>query len=222
MSNKTIIAAAVVAALSTGMLATVTTPAFAADDQAKSTTTQTQKDSAEQDLIKVSEDALMTMRNIRGARLSIFNGSPDKAQVFADAAATRVAATLADADKYALDVKKSVKDGDEYVPFNASLAVTETMVPSAEKMKHIAKANEHLHKGETKKALEVLKLGDVNVALTTELVPLKSAKVHIEDAAKLIGEGKYYEANLALKAVEDSIVIDTFDIDAIPKVKTHS
>ena len=94
---------------STGMLATVTTPAFAADDQAKSAATQTQQDSAEQDLIKVSEDALMTMRNIRGARLSIFNGSPDKAQVFADAAATRVAATLADADKYALDVKKSVR-----------------------------------------------------------------------------------------------------------------
>ena len=87
---------------------------------------------------------------------------------------------------------------------------------TAEKIKHITKVNEHLHKGEKKEAIEVLKLGEVDVTMEAELIPVKFAKQHIDDAAKLIGEGKYYEANLALKSVEDAIVVETFAIDAIP------
>jgi len=219
MNKKSIMAAAVAAALATGMVTSAMSPVFAADTQAKAAEANGEQNASDQDLIKVSEDALTTMRNVHGARLAIFNGSPDKAQTYVDAAASRVAATMKDVDKYALDLKKPVKGDDEYVPFNASLAVAETMVPNEEKMKSIAKANEHLHKGETKKAIEVLKLGEIDVALTADLVPLKLAKAHIDDATKLIGEGKYYEANLALKAVEDAVVIERFAIDAVPQVK---
>lgn len=222
MSKKTILAAAVVAAISTGMIGSAMTQAFAADAQPKAEQESAAKKAAEEDLIKVSEDAAMTMRNLRGARLAIFNGTPEKAQAYADAAATRAEAALKDVDKYALDVKKPVKEGDAYVPFNASLAVAEGFVPTGAKMQHIAKANEHLHKGEAKKAMEVLKLGEIDVSLSTELVPLKFAKSHVDDAAKLIGEGKYYEANLALKAVDDAVVIETFSVDALPKAKSGS
>lgn len=222
MNKKSIMAAAVVAALSTGVVTSALHPVFAADTQAKAAETQAEQKTAEQDLIKVSEDALATMRNVHGARLAIFNGSPDKAQTYADAAEARVAAAMKDVDQYALDVKKPVKDDEEFVPFNASLAVAETVVPDEAKMKTIAQANEHLHKGETKKAIEVLKLGEIDVALTTELVPLKLAKAHIDDASKLIGEGKYYEANLALKAVEDAVLIETYAIDEVPPLKGKS
>ncbi len=222
MSKKTMLAAAVVAAMSTAMIGSTMTQAFAADAQPRAEQEAIAKKTAENDLIKVSEDAAMTVRNLRGARLAIFNGTPDKAQVFADAAAKRVEAALKDVDDYALDIKKPVQDGDKYVPFSAGLAVAEGFVPSEAKMEHIARANEHLHKGERKKAIEALKLGEIDVALTTELVPLKLAKSHIDDATKLIGEGKYYEANLALKAVDDAVVIETFSVDALPKTKSHS
>lgn len=43
-----------------------------------------------------------------------------------------------------------------------------------------------------------------------------------DDATKMIGEGKYYEANLALKAAEDSVVIETYAIDAVPQRKGKS
>ena len=36
------------------------------------------------------------------------------------------------------------------------------------------------------------------------------------DAVKLMGEKKYYEANLALKAVEDSIIVERYDVDGVP------
>lgn len=222
MNKKSLLATAVVATLSTGMVTSAMSPVFAAEGQAKDAATQKQQQAEEQDFIKVSEDALMTMHSVRGARLALFNGMPDKARDFTDNAATRLAATMKDADKYALDIKASAKDGDDYVPFDANLAVAETVVASEEKRKVIAKANEHLHKGETKKAVEVLKLGAIDVGLTTHLIPLKVAKAHIADAAKLIGEHRYYEANIALKAVEDAVVTESFEIDSVPALKATS
>jgi hypothetical protein len=242
MTKKRILTSAIAAILSTGLIASGMTSVFAADDppasteapakgQATSETPAPEKsageapasekaanEAAEKELVKVSEDALMSMRNLHSARLAIFNGQPERAQTFVDAAVTRIAATAQDAEKYALETK-AAKTDDRYVPFNATLAVMDILEPSEAKAKHIAKANEHLHKGEKKEAIEVLKQGEIDVAITASLVPIKLAKAHIDQAAKLVGEGKYYEANLALKAVDDAVVVETFAIDAIPKAK---
>jgi hypothetical protein len=225
MTKKRLLAAAIAATLSTGMIAAGTTSVFGADDPPASTAAsakdQTTNKAEEKDFMKVSEDALMSMRNLHSARLAIFNGLPERAQTFADAAETRIGMTVKDADKYALDTK-APKEDDSYVPFDASLTVMDTFKPTAENAKHIAKANEHLHKGEKKEALDALKSGEIDVAVTTSMVPVQFAKEHIDEAAKLIGEGKYYEANLALKAVDDAVVIDTFAIDAVPKTKAQA
>jgi hypothetical protein len=223
MRKTRLLAATVAAALSTGLLASGTSPLLAADAKPKATDAPALEQAADaktqEDLIKVSEDALSSIRDLHGARLAIFHGQPERAQTYVDAAATRIAATVKEEDEYALDIKAEKAD-DRYVPFDASLMVTDTYVPSEENAKHVTKANEHLKKGETKKAIEALKLGNIDVAVATSLFPVNFAKEHIDEAAKLIAEGKYYEANLALKAVDDSIVTDTFAIDAVPKANT--
>ena len=184
MIKKKLTTAALLAVITTGLAATALTPVIAAElqHQAAEKTTEQKKD--DQDFIKVSDDALMTMRNVGGARLAIFNGTPDKAQLYADAAVTRVDATLKDADKY----------GDKYVPFNTDLTVAETFKPNKENLEHISSANKHMQKGETGKAIQTLKVNGIDVALTTEMIPIQAARTHILDAAKLIGDGKYYEA----------------------------
>jgi YfdX protein len=222
MIKKKLTTTALLAVISTGLAATALTPVDAAELQQPAAENTAEQKQADQDFIKVSEDAQMTMRNVGGARLAIFNGSPDKAQIYADAAVTRAASALKDADKYALDIKASKKDGQKYVPFNAGLTVAETLKPSKEKLEHITRANMHLHKGETRKAIETLKVAGIDVALNTELLPIQTARTHIVDAAKLIGEGKYYEANLALKAVEDSVVTEVFNTDSIPQTRAKS
>ena len=222
MTKKSLTTAALLAVITTGLVATAFTPVIAAELQEKAAEKNMDKTKAGQDFIKVSEDALMTMRNVGGARLALFNGSPDKAQTYADAAVTRATATLKDADKYAVDIKESKKDGQKYVPFNTGVTVAETLEPGNEKHKHIAMANRHVHKGKTSKDKETLKVDGINVALTTELIPIQTAKTQIEDAARLIGEGKYYEANLALKAVEDSVVTEILDTNALQKNKAQS
>ncbi|AGA92216.1 reverse gyrase [Thioflavicoccus mobilis 8321] len=193
--------------------ASVKAPASAAEPAAE-------KKSAE-DLIKVCDDALLTMRYVTSARLAIFNGLPEKARTFADAARARADAAVKDADAYVLDAKEP-KAEDMYVPFDAGLVVAEDFTVTPEKMKHITKANKHLHKGETQAALDALKQGAVDVAVTTKLIPVKFAQVHVDDATKLLEEGKYYEANLALKAVEDAMVIESYKIGDVPQRKAKS
>jgi hypothetical protein len=226
--KKKLLAATLAAALSTGMIVSGMTPVYAAGTAAPATTEVTAKDkAAEKEFIKVSEETLKSMRNLNGARLAIFNGQPNRAKTYVDGAKTSIAAAVTDADKYALEVhpehvKKEHQENmkkDRYVPFDAALTVANEFVPTKEKAAHIAKANEHLKNGEKKKAMEELKLGEIDVAVSASMVPVEFAKAHIDDAAKLIGEHKYYEANLALKAVDDAVVVETYAVDAVPAPK---
>jgi hypothetical protein len=223
MKKKALLPAAIAAAVSTGFITTGVMGAMAANTQTQEisakTAEQTASKAAEKDLVKVSNDAMMVMRSLRGARFAIFDGQPDEARKDVDAAVTEIANTVRDADKFAVDTKAPARKNDTYVPYDAALTVADTFVPTAESKQHIAKANEHLHKGEKKQALEALKLGKVDLAFTTWLIPVKFAQHHINDAAKLISDGKYYEANLALKAVGDAVVIETLGVDEVPKTK---
>jgi hypothetical protein len=222
MIKKQLLTVAIAAALAAGMIASGPNLVFAAEDSPATTEAptkdQVKNKAAEKDFVKVSDDALISMRDLHSARLAIFSGQPEQARTFVDAAVTRIEDAVQNADQYALDTK-APKAGDSYVPFNANLTVLSTFEPTAEKAKHIAKANEHLHKGNKKEAIEALKLADMDVAITTSLVPVKFAKDHIEQAAKLVGERKYYEANLALKAVDDAVIVETHAIDSVPKTK---
>jgi hypothetical protein len=224
--KKQLLAATVATVLSAGFIASSTTPAFAASDP--EVVAQDNEQVADQDLVRVSEDALISMRDLHKARLAIFNGQPLEARTFVDAAMSRVDAAAGEAEKYALDIKAPKQD-DQYIPFDASLTVLDTFEPAdgnsgskasaneRTKARHIASANKHLKNGQQKEALETLKLGDVDVAVSAGLVPVKFAREHINMAADLIGQGKYYEANLALKAVDDATIVETYAIDAIPK-----
>ena len=222
MIKKQLLASVIAATLSTGMIASVTTSVFAADDQPATTGTsvkdQTMNKQEDKDFVKISEDALTSMHDVNGARLAIFNGQPEKALTYVDAAVTRIGVAVKDADKYALDAKEPKTD-DSYVPFDANLTVLKDFEPTASNKEQIAKANAHLHKGEKQAAIEDLKLAQIDVAVTTRMIPVKFVKEQIGQAAKLVADHKYYEANLALKAVDDAVVIETYAIDSVPKPK---
>ena len=48
-------------------------------------------------------------------------------------------------------------------------------------------------------------------------MPLASTAKHLDQAIKLMNDHKYYEANLALKAVSDSITTDSVTLTEVPK-----
>ena len=178
------------------------------------------------DLMKVSHDGYGAIRAIHVARLAIFNGDTKDATEMLATAQKDLDAATKDAGTFAADTKaaghdkkghhKSTGDKTDLIPIDGEIAIADTFVPSAEKKKHIEKANEHLKSGHSKDAIEELRLGEVDVVFTRLMLPLETTKKRVADAEKLATEHKYYEANLALKAAEDGLIIDSVDLLGTP------
>ena len=184
------------------------------------------KNGLTEDLMKVSDDGYGAIRAIHLARLAIFNGDTKTAKEMLDKAKKDLDAATKDAQTFAADNKaadhekkaddKSASDKMDLIPINGEIAIADTFVPSPEKKKHIDKANEHLKSGRSKEAIEELRLGEVDIVFTRVMLPLEATKKRVADAEKLAGDHKYYEANLALKAAEEGIVVDAVDLIGTP------
>jgi hypothetical protein len=59
-------------------------------------------------------------------------------------------------------------------------------------------------------------LGAIDVNYTRWWLPIAPTETHLDQAIKLADESKYYEANLALKAIEDSVTVDSISFSDLP------
>lgn len=106
-----------------------------------------------------------------------------------------------------------------WLPVDAQLVLADDFVArNKDQSKAVDEANQHLQKGDRKGAIDRLKLAGVEVDFTMAVVPLAKTTQEVDNAAKLIADGKYYEANAALKQVEDGVRFDVIDATAVPKV----
>jgi hypothetical protein len=177
--------------------------------------TKTQKENAAQTggktsaATKASADGFKAMRAMHAARVAIFNGDVKLCEeMLSDASAALV---LASKDEAVAKVKTDL------IPIDGSLALADSFVPSEKKAGHIAKANEHIKKGEPEKGIEELKLGEIEVNFSRVLMPLEATKKRLAEATSLAKEHKYYESNLALKAAEDGLELDSLSLFEFPK-----
>lgn len=184
----------------------------------------------EQALLKFSEAGNSAMRAIRIARLSLFNGEPNAALKQMESAQT----FLAQAEKEAptFDTKTTVLvDGKAVgtteskreamsIPFDGQLLLADNFIVTPEKKAHIDRANAHLKNGDHLKAIDELRLGEIDINYTRFWMPITQSRAHLATAVRLAGDGKYYEANLALKAIEDSVRADTVSLRDIPRGTT--
>lgn len=166
-------------------------------------------------ILKTDDEAFRSLREIRASRLAIFNGDVVQAKKFAVAAMKDMTAAQAGAKKTMVPTKKS-SNGDNYIPFDVSITLADDFVITPEKKSKIKQANGHLAKGEEKKAVEVLKLTNIDVVVSAALIPVNASVSHLQSAINLISKKKYYEANLAMKAIVDGIVIESYGIDDVP------
>lgn len=167
-----------------------------------------EKNANERTFIRLSEDGAKAARTVSLARVAIFDGQTQEAKDLLDQAKTALDAATKDVDKLAIKTSKH-NDLGPMVPIDARLSVIDAYTLTPEKKTEIGKVNEHLKKGETKKALEVLRPIDVQLTLTSMFMPLKPTAKAVEQAKTLLADHQYYEANLALKKAEDSWVIDS-------------
>ncbi len=159
------------------------------------------------------------IHEVEDARLAIFNGDMDAAkQLMKDAMASMEVAE----DEAPIFIQsavlsvdgKPVEEEDEaeevdIVPVDGEVILAEDYVPTKAKQQHISKANMFMKNGKHKEALNELKLADIGVNVSRVWMPIEFSEDHLADAIALMDEEKYYEANLALKAIEDSLTIDS-------------
>jgi hypothetical protein len=191
------------------------------------------KDQTDETLTKLSQDGFAAIRSVRAARLAIFNGKLDivseqlaKAKDSLDEAEKEAPSfsVKTDASINGKNVESDTETGKlDLIPIDATLALADDYSPTREKLAHIAKANEHFRKGQKKEAFEELRLAEVDINYTRVMMPLTSTRKHVEQAIKLAGEHKYYEANLALKAVEDGLSLDSINLlEPVGKGAAHA
>jgi len=184
------------------------------------------KNGLSQDLTKVSKEGYGAFRAIHLARIAIFNGDTKLAQEMLGKAKTDLDAATQDAHAFAVHAKaadhgektseKPANGKMDLIPIDGEIAIADTFVPSDEKKRHIESANEHLKSGRSKEALEELRLGEVDVVFARLMLPLESTKKRVADAEKLANDHKWYEANLALKAAEGGLIIESVDLLGSP------
>jgi len=226
MIGKKIVAATFAAALlgGTGLLA----PSALRADEAGYTdyvgAAAQKADEAKPNPMKLSQEGYVAMRAVRGARIAIFNGEPQMADKMLETAKKAIEAAEKQASDSAAKSEADAKgsgtataSGDaqgsvDLVPIDGKLLVADDFVVTPEKKGHVDTANEHFEKGEHEKAIEELRLAEIDVTYQRVLMPLASTRKNIESALSLEKDHKYYEANLALKDAEDGLVVDTVSL----------
>ena len=151
--------------------------------------------------------------------------SPDKHAAMAKAADAKAAdaktadAKTADAktaDTKTADAKASTQP-TAWLPVDGQLTLGEDFVATPTKAAAVATANKSLEKGDRKSAIDQLKLAGVDMNFVLAVVPLNQTTTDVDQAASLIGQGKYYEGNALLKKVEDGVRFDMVNVLGTPQ-----
>ncbi|MCD4726048.1 MAG: YfdX family protein [Pirellulales bacterium] len=181
--------------------------------------------------MNVSQDGFAAMQAVRAARVAIFNGEPNVTTQMLNKAKNGLYAVTKNASPFT-PFSKTTGGGQPvtgktqtahtvWIPIDGSVALAETYVPSPEKAGHINKANKFFKNGQSKEAINELWLGEIDVTYTCVLMPLEATIKCVTEATRLANEHKYYEANLALKAAEDGLIVDSTSLIGMPNVDSE-
>jgi hypothetical protein len=216
--------------LTTLSLALATTAAIAMGASAAEAPQAAMQPSHEQaaantDFGKLSVQGAKAFRDLQLARLAIFNAEPANAKTLIADAKTAIGKAQNDdtvfvkAESELRAPEKSMRSSNPdttrvaWLPVDGQMIVDENYIASPQKKAAIADADKSLKQGDRKGAADKLKLAGVNVDFTMAVVPLAKTTSDIDQAAALIDNGKYYEANTLLLQAENGVRFDIADAD---------
>jgi len=181
----------------------------------------TDSSASDKAVLTTVNDARDAMAHVHYARMALFNGDTELARKLTDSALSEMDAAQAAADNWAVP-SKTGDSGLKYLPFDSSLSLAEDFVAMPDNAKALDSANRKLATGDSKGAVEDLKAGDIAVSVSAAMIPARDATEELRNAQSLMEAGKYYEAGMSLKAIEDMAVVDTWAADAVPEQPGHA
>lgn len=194
-----------------------TAPAQATDATATEATAEAQAPYATQEeLLKTADEALATLTHVRAARLAIMDNDAEVAK--AEITEATNVLTQGEVDLKALRVADTEKpDAErEYLPFDMSMTLADEYKPTEESETALKKAKDLMQSGDKDKAVDVLRGASVDINISAALLPEASSMESLKKASEQIDSKDYFDANLTLKSIEDSVIVRTFGLNAIP------
>ncbi len=170
----------------------------------------------QKEMLKTADEALTAVTGAHAARLALFENDIETAKTQLSQAHSKFLDAEKDAKSLAVADTENPRLEAKYLPFDMSMALSESFQPTAQNKEALKNAAELMQSGKADNAAEVLRAADIEVSVSAAMLPLAQTADQFDQAQKLVDEGKYFEANLALKSIEDSVIVRSFSIDAIP------
>ncbi|WP_172328826.1 YfdX family protein [Mangrovicoccus sp. HB161399] len=175
-------------------------------------------DYATQDeFLKASDEGLQVLSKIHQARAELYDGQKDAAAKLLDEASTQLGTAKGDLKQMLVADTKSGSEDPVYLPVDVQIGYGETFVPDDSSRQALSEAGAQLQSDQPDKALETLRVANLDMQVIAAMMPLDQASAHLSDAQKAIGSGDTASAQASLAALEDSVVVQGWNIDAIPK-----
>lgn len=163
------------------------------------------------DNIQVSGQAKSVLTGVRSARFALFEGQTDIALELTEKAQAAFDKDMAD---YAIKL-----DGDKgyAVPLDYSIEFAEDFKPTEDNTAVIAKAGKQAQAGDTTAAVKAMSAAGIDISVKYAFLPAAKTKEKLDKVVADLKEKKFYEANLALKSIETSMLVEDFELSAAPK-----
>ena len=177
----------------------------------------------------ISQQGQQAFMDVVAARQDLFEAHVDQAKQ--QLAAAERALQTAQTDKTAylksardlrgqdgklMQVSAQDAKATSWLPIWSGMALRDDYVATPAKNQAVAQANEKIQQGDTKAAGEILKVAGVDVDYSTAVLPAQETLDLVHRANQELGHEQYWQANLALKQVQNSLRYDNANVDVTP------
>ncbi|QDD88470.1 YfdX family protein [Pseudomonas oryzihabitans] len=177
----------------------------------------------------ISQQGQKAFMDVVAARQDLFNGQTDQAKQQLNAAESALHLAQTDNTAYmkaAKDLRgqngQAVKVAEQdakataWLPIWSGMALRDDYVATPVKNQAVAQASDKIQQGDTKGAAEILKVAGVDVDYSTAVLPAEQTADLVHQANQLMAHDQFYQANLVLKKVENSLRYDNANVDVTP------
>lgn len=177
----------------------------------------------------ISQQGQQAFMDVVAARQDLFEAHVDQAkqQLAAAESALQTAQTdktaylksardLRGQDGKLMQVSAQDAKATSWLPIWSGMALRDDYVATPAKNQAVAQANEKIQQGDTKAAGEILKVAGVDVDYSTAVLPAQETLDLVHRANRELGHEQYWQANLTLKQVQNSLRYDNANVDVTP------
>ncbi|MGE6323251.1 YfdX family protein [Pseudomonas oryzihabitans] len=177
----------------------------------------------------ISQQGQQAFMDVVAARQDLFEAHVDQAkqQLAAAESALQTAQTdktaylksardLRGQDGKLMQVSAQDAKATSWLPIWSGMALRDDYVATPAKNQAVAQANEKIQQGDTKAAGEILKVAGVDVDYSTAVMPAQETLDLVHRANQELGHEQYWQANLTLKQVQNSLRYDNANVAVTP------